>query len=144
MQSHMVKIIADVAVFAEGEILLVKYKDANKYDHETGWFLPDDLLKDYEHPDDAAIRILHEQLKISDIPVHLTHIESFQGNDRTWHLVFHYKVELTEAPDVIQSGDIEFYDWIALNDLPQKSTVAHNGWALYTIERIMNDKNLNH
>jgi len=33
-------LIADVALLAEGEVLLVRYKDVNKYDHQKGWFLP--------------------------------------------------------------------------------------------------------
>ena len=135
-----IKLIADVAVLAEGDVLMVKYKDQNKYDHQTGWFLPDDLLKDFEHPDKAAIRILHEQLKISTKDVMLNHIESFRGNDKSWHLVFHYKTSFSEAPDVIQSEDIEFYDWFDLNNLPDKNEVAHHGWALYTLQEVLKNE----
>ncbi len=35
-------LIADVALLSEGKVLLVRYKDANKYDHHKGWFLPMD------------------------------------------------------------------------------------------------------
>ncbi len=134
------KLIADIAILAEGDVLLVKYKDKNKYDHQKGWFLPDDLLKDFEHPDDAAIRILHEQLKISDVNVQFDHIESFKGNDKSWHLVFHYKIELPKAPDVTADENIEFYDWFDLDKLPDKNEVAHHGWALYTLEEIFRNK----
>lgn len=138
--SSRVKLIADVALFAEGEVLLLKYSDVEKYDHQTGWFLPDDSLKEFEHPDDAAIRILHGQLKIVNVQVQLDNIESFQGNDKTWHLVFHYKSKFPEAPDIIQGDNVEFYDWFPLNNLPDKNEVAHHGWALTTIQNILNKK----
>lgn len=134
------KLIADVAVFAEGEVLLVKYRDSNKYDHQKGWFLPDDLLREFEHPDEAAKRILHEQLKISNVDIKLFGMESFKGNDKTWHLAFHYILELPKAPDIFASPDIEFYDWIDLNELPDPKEVAHHGWALYTIESMLPKK----
>ncbi len=94
MPQHNCKLVADVAVFAEGDVLLVKYKDSNKYDHQKGWFLPDDLLKEFEHPDEAAKRILHEQLKIRDVEVSLHSIESFKGNDSSWHMAFHFMLEI--------------------------------------------------
>src|SRR5205085_221376 len=56
-----VKLVADVAVVAEGEVLLVRYANTAKYDGQTGWFLPDDFLAHLEHPDDAARRIVREQ-----------------------------------------------------------------------------------
>lgn len=40
-------LIADVAVMSAGKVLLVKYKDVEKYDGESG-FLPDDVLRHFE------------------------------------------------------------------------------------------------
>ena len=57
-EEKKVKIIADVTLLQEGKVLMVKYSDKNKYDHQSGWFLPDDLVSHGEHPEDAASRIL--------------------------------------------------------------------------------------
>lgn len=52
------KLVADVALLAEGHVLMVRYRDTSKYDNQSGWFLPDDFLAHLEHPDDAAKRIV--------------------------------------------------------------------------------------
>ena len=130
------KLIADVALFTDNEVLLLKYKDENKYDHQKGWFLPDDLLQEFEHPDEAADRILLEQLNLSNINPSLDHIESFKGKDSSWHLVFHYKAEINNYTDIVKSDEIAEFDWFDLSELPEKKEVAHNGWALYTIKAI--------
>lgn len=132
------KLIADVAVFKKNEVLLVKYKNKNKYDHQSGWFLPDDLINEFEHPEDAANRILNEQLNLSGVKLKIENIESFQGNDKTWHLVFHYKTEITSKDLISKSDDVESSEWFALNKLPDKKEVAHHGWALYIIDEMVN------
>ena len=84
------KLVADVALFAGDRILLVRYRDVRKFDGETGWFLPDDYLRRLEHPEDAAKRILREQLGLEAPRLRLGLIESFEGNG-AWHLIFHYE-----------------------------------------------------
>ncbi|MBL8006529.1 MAG: NUDIX hydrolase [Ignavibacteria bacterium] len=130
------KLIADVSLISGESILLVKYKDRNRYDHQSGWFLPDDIINEFEHPEIAASRILFEQIRLSNINPELDHIESFKGKDSTWHLVFHYKAYLKEIPDAELSEDLETLDWFSLDELPDKKEVAHNGWALYTIKAV--------
>lgn len=136
------KLIADVAVFSKDEVLLVRYINKNKYDHQEGWFLPDDLINEFEHPEDAAVRILTEQLNLSDVKLKSAIIESFQGNDNTWHLVFHYRTEILSKNLITKSGDIESAEWFALNKLPDKKEVAHHGWAIYTIDEMINKGNI--
>ncbi|MBK8552154.1 MAG: NUDIX domain-containing protein [Ignavibacteria bacterium] len=133
---HNCKLITDIAVFTNDKVLLVKYRDGNKYDHQTGWFLPDDELKEFEDPDDSAKRILEEQLGISNADSKISFVESFKGNDSSWHIVFHYKTILTETEKIVPSGDIESSEWFDLKSLPDKKEVAHHGWALYTIDAI--------
>jgi len=48
------KLVADVAVLADRQVLLVRYQDTRNYDGQRGWFLPDDYLMFVEHPDEAA------------------------------------------------------------------------------------------
>jgi len=132
-ENKKVKIIADVTLLQEGKVLMVKYSDKNKYDHQSGWFLPDDLVSHGEHPEDAASRILNEQLGIIDSAPVFDHIESFTGNDGSWHLVFHFKYKAENLPDVVNSEDVDSMEWFSLNALPPKEEVAHHGWALYTL-----------
>jgi len=144
-------LIADVALIAEGKVLLVKYTDTNKYDHQSGWFLPDAGIGYLEHPERAALRIAKEQLGL-DLPnspstclqeegaggwtFRLGLLESFKGNDGSWHLPFHYVAELGRMPDINPSADIAEARWFELDNLPPKGEVAHHGWALSVLRRL--------
>ena len=129
-------LIADVAVIADGKVLLVRYKDTNRYDHQPGWFLPDDAIRDREPPDAAARRIAREQLGLRLADARLDHVESFTGDNGSWHLPFHYVAELDRAPVVKPSEDLAAAEWFDLGKLPPKSDVAHHGWALQVLARI--------
>lgn len=135
-----VKLIVDVTILCNGKVLLVKYKDKNKYDHQRGWFLPDDLVKQSESTEDTACRIFKEQLGIREItsPV-LDHIETFTGNDKTRHEVSHFLSELNVIPDTHISDDIQEEKWFNVDELPDEKEIAHHGWAKYTIEKILTD-----
>jgi ADP-ribose pyrophosphatase YjhB (NUDIX family) len=131
------KLVADVALFASGHVALVRYRDAAKYDRQAGWFLPDDLLAYLEHPDAAGRRIVAEQLGLDNVPVRLAHIESFKGNDASWHLIFHYAATLASIPSAVQSDQLSTLEWFPLDSLPDRSDVAHHGWALDVIEAML-------
>ena len=135
MECRAHTLIAAVTLLAEGRVLLVKYK--NMPDQQRGWFLPDDGLLDLEHPGDAAKRILKSQLNLSVPELHLSHIESFKGMDRSWHLIFHYRVELDKAMLLAPSENVESMEWFALGQLPARSEIAHHGWAIDVINEIM-------
>ena len=128
-----IKIIADVTVLHDEKVLMVKYSDKNKYDHQSGWFLPDDIVSHGEHHEDATSRIMDEQLGLKDVIPIQDHIESFTGNDGSWHLVFHFKYKAENLADVVKSDDVDSIQWYSLNALPPKEEVAHHGWALYTL-----------
>ena len=127
-------LIADVALFKGRSVLLVKYKDPEAYDGQTGWFLPDASIKYLEHPDNAAKRLLRDQLGLDKASPKLDHIESFRGNDGSWHLSFHYRsaieVEFTPGEDIAEAK------WFPLDALPPKDDVAHHGWALTTLKKM--------
>lgn len=137
-ENKAIKLIADVAILANSSILFVKYTDINKYDHQKGWFLPDDLINHVEHPDNAAKRILMEQLGLDETKPKLSFIESFIGGDRSLHLVFHYAVHIDSKPDINSPPDIADVKWFDVKSLPPKREIAHGGWALHTIEEILN------
>jgi ADP-ribose pyrophosphatase YjhB (NUDIX family) len=131
-------LIADVALFSEGEVLLVKYSNPDGFDGQTGWFIPDSSIKYLEHPDKAALRLLKDQLSLGNVQPHLDHIESFRGNDSSWHLTFHYKAVLGGKPKMGPSNDVGSAQWFQLDALPAKNEVAHHGWALTTLNKMQN------
>lgn len=135
MECKVHKLVADVAAVSGGRVLLVKYRDTRKYDGQEGWFLPDDYLEHLEHPDDAAKRIAREQTGLSIEAPRLAHIESF-GNG-AWHLVFHYTVELDAALSPSPAENVVAAEWFQLEALPPRSEVAHDGWAIDVLERVV-------
>jgi ADP-ribose pyrophosphatase YjhB (NUDIX family) len=131
------KLVADVTPLAGGSVLMVRYRDTRRYDGERGWFLPDDLLEHGEHPDAGAVRILSEQLGWSDLEPRLATIESFGGDGSAWHLVFHYVVELGEAPEVVQGENVRDARWFDVGDLPPRDEIAHDGWCADTVAAVV-------
>ncbi|HEX7878654.1 MAG TPA: NUDIX hydrolase [Candidatus Eisenbacteria bacterium] len=132
-----IKPIVDVCVVAGDKVLLVKYGEGAGHDGQAGWFLPDDLMADFEAPDAAAVRCLAEQTGVRTTAPFLSHVESFRGNDGSWHLAFHFVVQLPKAPRLTPSAGIAETRWFDLIGLPAKRDVAHGGWALATIKEIL-------
>jgi len=131
------KLVADVLALAQGQILLVRYKDVKNYDGQKGWFLPDDYLAFGEHPSDAARRILREQAGLDVSDISLIYIESLGGrHGDAWHLIFHHKVELDKISTVVASGNVKDAEWFLLDSLPDRESIAHSGWALDVIAEI--------
>ncbi len=131
------KLVADVAVLAQEKVLLVKYADTDKYDHQKGWFLPDDLLNYLEHPEDGARRILTEQVGMNPGGLALHHIESFTGHDGTWHLIFHYLYEPSNLLNITPGKNIASSEWFDLKALPDRSQFSHHGWGLDVLKKIL-------
>lgn len=129
------KLVADVALFAEGHVLMVRYRDTSLYDKQTGWFLPDDYLIHLEHPDEAAKRIAKDQTGITLKDVRLDHIESF--GDGAWHLIFHYRADIDATRAVKPIGNVKDVAWFPLDKLPDPSEVAHQGWGLDVLRTIV-------
>jgi ADP-ribose pyrophosphatase YjhB (NUDIX family) len=127
------KLIADVMMLAGERVLLVRYREPAQYDHQRGWFLPNGLLAEFEHPDDAARRILREQFHIASARVQFGTIESFKGNDGSWHLTFHYKAQTDDPPHLRPAEMVGEAVWFPLDALPPRAEVAHHGWALEVI-----------
>ena len=127
------RLIADVALMADDKVLLVRYHDVRDYDGQRGWFLPDAALERYEHPDDAAARLLREQVGL-EVPVALDHIESL-GNG-TWHLIFHFRADIGNARPIVAGANVAAAEWFPLAAPPDPADVAHEGWGLDVLERI--------
>ena len=127
------KLVADVALFAGDRVLLVRYRDVRKFDGETGWFLPDDYLRRLEHPEDAAKRILREQIGLEAPRLRLGLIESFEGNG-AWHLIFHYEGHVDGEAQLAPGENTAQAEWFRLTEFPDRSELAHEGWALDVLE----------
>ena len=129
------KLVADVALVAADEVLFVRYRDTSRYDRQAGWFLPDDLLDHLEHPDEGVRRIVREQTGLAADDLRLAEIESF--GDGAWHLVFHYVAVLDEPAPVDPRGNVAEATWFPLDELPPASEVAHHGWGLEVLGRVL-------
>jgi ADP-ribose pyrophosphatase YjhB (NUDIX family) len=134
------KLVADVTLVAQHRVLFVRYRDTSGYDGQTGWFLPDDYLVHLEHPNDAALRIVSDQTGIAGAEPRLVEIESFNGD--TWHLVFHYLAAVDDPSAVAAVGNVAAAEWFPLDALPTASEVAHHGWCLDTLARILEQPSL--
>jgi ADP-ribose pyrophosphatase YjhB (NUDIX family) len=118
-------LIVHVAPLHHSSALLVKYKVAP--DSQHGWFLPNDDLRHLEHPDQAAKRVLREQVGIEDATLKLAEIESFVGNNQTWHLVFDY-LAFPRAMKVSMGPAMAEAKWFEIEQLPPVDEFAHHGW----------------
>jgi ADP-ribose pyrophosphatase YjhB (NUDIX family) len=121
-----VKLVADVAVVADGRVLLVRYEDVSRHDGQRGWFLPDDYLAVGEHPDAAAQRILREQVGFQSEPT-LAEIESLANG--AWHLIFHYRAAAAPMERARAGANVAAAEWFPLDALPPDAEQAHEGWA---------------
>jgi len=135
MRCSVHKLVADVALVAADEVLFVRYRDTASYDRQAGWFLPDDHLAHLEHPDDGARRIVREQAGLEAVELRLGEIESF--GDGAWHVVFHYVASLDEPAPVDPRGNVAEAAWFPLDELPPASEVAHHGWGLEVLGRVL-------
>ena len=126
-------LVSHVAVLHHSSALLVKYREMP--DGQNGWFLPNDDLKHVEHPEDGAKRILREQVGIQPSTLKLAQIESFVGNNKSWHLIFDYlafplSTKINKGPNILEAG------WFEIDKLPPASAFAHHGWGHSTLVKL--------
>jgi ADP-ribose pyrophosphatase YjhB (NUDIX family) len=118
-------LVAHVAALHHSSALLLKYRIAP--DNQKGWFLPNDDLHHLEHPEQAARRILKEQAGIDDATLKLAEIESFMGNNQTWHLIFDY-LAFTRTMNTSPGKAVAELRWFEIDKLPPAEEFAHHGW----------------
>lgn len=118
-------LVTHVAVLHHSSALLVKYGAG--HDDQPGWFLPNDGLRHLEHPEQAAGRLLKEHVGIEDATLRLVEVESFVGNDQTWHLIFDY-LAFPRTMKVSAGPMIKEAKWFEIDKLPSAEEFAHHGW----------------
>jgi hypothetical protein len=65
----------------------------------------------------------------------LVDLESFTGRDGSWHLALHFKGTVPQDTALIPGAGVASARWFPLDDLPDRSAVAHHGWYLHVIAR---------
>ena len=120
-----VQLIANLVVRRpDGRVLFVRY-----HEDDERWWLPGEDLEPYEHPDDAARRVLDETFPRLDISSTTFHdIESFRGR-RGWHVVFNYDV----SADGDASSDVPT-DWFDPSELPK---TMHGPWEREVVRKVV-------
>jgi ADP-ribose pyrophosphatase YjhB (NUDIX family) len=119
-----IQLISNLVVTApDGRVLLVRYDE-----DDERWWLPGGDLEPYEHPDEAADRVLAGLPGLAPKERVLAFVESFRGR-RGWHVVFHYRVSTTGEPQ----GDVAFA-WHAADALPP---TAHRPWEQNAVARAL-------
>ena len=125
MECNTHTLVAHVAALHHSSALLVKYRISP--DSQQGWFLPNDDLHHLEHPEQAARRILKEQTGIDEATLKLAEIESFMGNNQTWHLIFDY-LAFTRTMNTSPGNAVAELKWFEIDKLPPPEDFAHHGW----------------
>jgi DNA-binding PadR family transcriptional regulator/ADP-ribose pyrophosphatase YjhB (NUDIX family) len=118
-----IQLIANLVVQRPtGEVLFVRYDP-----DDERWWLPGEDLEPYEHPDEAARKILSslEGLTVDSMTMH--DVESFRGR-RGWHVVFHYRVAASGDPTSKYP-----LQWFAPADLPR---TMHGRWERDAVRRL--------
>jgi ADP-ribose pyrophosphatase YjhB (NUDIX family) len=118
-------LVSHIAVLHHSSALLVKYRPAP--DGQQGWFLPNDGLNRLEHPETAAKRILREQVGIEDSTLKLVEVESFSGDNGTWHLIFDY-LSFPRTMKIVTGPVVSEAKWFEIDKLPPSQEFAHQGW----------------
>lgn len=119
-----IQLISNLVVArADGRVLLVKHDP-----DDERWWLPGDDLEPYEHPDEAADRVLKTLPGLAVKARELSFIESFRGR-RGWHVVFHYRVTASGEP----GGKLPS-SWEAAGKLPP---TAHRPWEQNAVTRAL-------
>jgi ADP-ribose pyrophosphatase YjhB (NUDIX family) len=88
-----IQLIANLVI--ENDEGLVLY--ARDESQDERWWLPGADLEAYEHPDEAAARVIRALPGLEAERTTLSSIESFRGR-RGWHVVFHYHVRASGTP----------------------------------------------
>lgn len=137
MTHFAIKVIVCIVAYNGQEAIFVRYK--SRPDGQMGWFLPHDLLHPYANPEDVASKLVSKDLglEIWAGKLLISDVESFRGNDTSWHLTLTYRVEVPRDSVFSSSCDVDEVAWHHLSSLPDRGEVAHHGWATDICARVL-------
>ena len=121
-----VKLISTLSAFAGNETPYVRYQ--NPPDSEAYWFLPNDVLHDQEDPYEGARRVAKEQLGLDVKALELFDVDSFVGNDNSWHLALHFRTDIPDKSGVTRGQGVTDLSWHHVGNLRPQTEIAHKGW----------------
>src|SRR5260370_39905479 len=136
--THPIKPIVTVSLIEKGHVLYVNLK--NGPDSESGLFLPNDVLKQGEDPYEGARRVAKEQAGVDVRKPTLLDVDSFEGNDGTWHLALHFSADVQNRNAVKVATSVASTRWSSAAQLPPDSEVAHRGWYNSIAKRALQQK----
>lgn len=123
---------------ANGEVLVEKVDSEFGGPYAGQWYLPGVPLKFNEHPEEAAHRILTEELEVADREVKLLRVQSHKAEQNRWYLMFLYASEnlsdkeLAEPCDGI--GELTYKD---LNSL-EREGISGALWDIMEADKVGN------
>jgi ADP-ribose pyrophosphatase YjhB (NUDIX family) len=129
-----IKVIVNLLLLSdEGKIAFVRYRSAP--DNQSGVMLPSAIVEPGASIAGVPGEIMREQLGLELIPVKIADVDSFVGNDGSWHLAVTYKVKVPAAnfdpPDFVDEAC-----WLS-PPAYENRTLAHSGWTRAIIKRCM-------
>ena len=118
-----IQLVANLVIHYDQQVLLVRYEKESQ-----AWWLPGGDLEPYEHPDEAAKRVLGTISGLETQTPKLASVESFRGR-RGWHIVFHYDVQATGTP----LADFPS-EWFTDGAFPQ---TVHGKWERESVRTVL-------
>lgn len=121
-----------------GHLLLERVADDFPGQAAGKWHLPGIALKFNEHPEEAAHRILTEELEVEDRPLCLLRVQSHHDEGNRWYLMFLYESEpLTEAEMAKPCDGIAEFAFHDLNEL-YKIEATSAVWDIMNADKVGN------
>ncbi len=114
---------------ADGDVLMLLHNPEDETRRDR-WWMPGADLELYEHPDEAANRVLDGLTELEWEAPTLAYVDSFRGR-RGWHIVFHYFVRAVGEPTI----DTQFA-WYSPGELPR---TVHGAWEKGVIQRVLEE-----
>lgn len=115
------------AIIIENNKVLMQRRTDNVSTHEGKWTTPSGMVEINEHPADAIIREVKEELNLDvEILQVIPAIDSFPNHKDKYHLVYlAYLCKITggELANTDEDGDISEVAWFNLDELDQVPTI---------------------
>lgn len=125
---HAPQLLADIVVLDDSAVLLVQ--PAEPSDGREGWRLPGESLRQGEHPEACARRVLKDELGMEPDVVSLADVESL--DNESWRVIFHYRCDADRRPEPAPSiREVRFFQ---LEHLPQ---MAYGSWVRDVVYRVI-------
>lgn len=132
------KILVTAIIIQNGKILMQRRTDDIK-SHKDKWTTPSGIVEINEHPEDAIIREVKEELNLDIIVINvIPAINSFPNHKNKYHLIYlAYVCEIIggDLRNQDEEGDISDVKWFEIDKLSKIETIRGT---MPPIEAILN------